>query len=228
MKIAVRSLCVVALLSFAVSLSQAEPRQIMQGTQMRLKLLTDISTSQSRNGDGFVAVTMEPVMLGNQLLLPAGTRIRGIVTSISRAHHFALFRGEAYLNLTFRSVEIDSRLVPVQMSVLAISKPSTEGEGSRRKDVTVTEGQLLQETHDIKGSIIAGTIGTGGSTVIGKLASHAAAGFGIGLAGSAIYVAQRKGREVVLPADTGFLVRMDNTVTVPGMSVSTGSVNGSR
>ena len=93
MKIAVRSLCVVTclitLLSFAVSLSQAEPRQIMQGTQMRLKLLTDISTSQSRNGDGFVAVTMEPVMLGNQLLLPAGTRIRGIVTSISRAHHFA-------------------------------------------------------------------------------------------------------------------------------------------
>jgi len=69
------------------------------------------------------------------------------------------------------------------MSIITVSKPSTEGEGSRRKDVTVTEGQLLQETHDIKGSIIAGTIGTGGSTVIGKLASHAAAGFGIGLAG---------------------------------------------
>jgi hypothetical protein len=215
-------------LSFAASFSQAEPRQITQGTQMRLKLLADISTSLSRNGDGFVAVTTEPVMLGNQQLLPAGTRIRGIVTSISHARHFALLRGEAYLNLTFRSVEIDSRLIPVQMSIIAISKPSTEGEGGPRKDVTVTEGQLLQETHDIKGSIIAGTIGTGGSTVIGKLASHAAAGFGIGLAGSAIYVAQRKGREVVLPSDTGFLVRMDNTITVPGTVASTGSVNGSR
>ena len=228
MKIAVRLMFGVFLLSFAASFSQAEPRQIMQGTQMRLKLLSDISTSLSRNGDGFVAVTTEPVMLGNQQLLPAGTRIRGIVTSISHARHFALLRGEAYLNLTFRSVEIDSRLIPVQMSIIAISKPSSEGEGSRRKDVTVTEGQLLQETHDIKGSIIAGTIGTGGSTVIGKLASHAAAGFGIGLAGSAIYVAQRKGREVVLPSDTGFLVRMDNTITVPGTVASTGSVNGSR
>ena len=176
MKIAVRLMFAVFLLSFATSFSQAEPRQIMQGTQMRLRLLTDISTSLSRNGDGFVAVTTEPVMLGNQQLLPAGTRIRGIVTSISHARHFALLRGEAYLNLTFRSVEIDSRLIPVQMSIIAISKPSSEGEGSRRKDVTVTEGQLLQETHDIKGSIIAGTIGTGGSTVIGKLASHAAAG----------------------------------------------------
>jgi hypothetical protein len=188
--------------------------------------MTDISTSLSRNGDGFIAVTTEPVMIAGQQLLPAGTRIRGIVTSISHARHFALFRGEAYLNLTFRSVEVDSRLIPVQMSIIAISKPSTEGEGSARKDVNVVEGQLLQETHDIKGSIIAGTIGTGGSTLIGKIASHAAAGFGIGLAGSAIYVAQRKGREVVLPSDTGFLVRMDNTITVPSVSASSGSVNG--
>src|SRR6266446_7430670 len=127
MKIAVRLMLAVSLLSFAASFSQAEPRQIMQGTQMRLKLLTDISTSQSRNGDGFIAVITEPVMIGDQLLLPAGTRIRGIVTSISRARHFALFRGEAYLNLSFRSVEIDSRLIPVQMSIIAITKPSAEG-----------------------------------------------------------------------------------------------------
>ena len=93
MKIAVRLMFAVSLLSFSASLSQAEPRQIMQGTQMRLKLLTDISTSLSRNGDGFVAVTTEPVMLGTQQLLPAGTRIRGIVTSISHARHFALLRG---------------------------------------------------------------------------------------------------------------------------------------
>ncbi len=227
MKIAVRVLALVAVLSLAVAGSFAEPRQIMQGTQIHLKLLNDISTSESRNGDAFLAVVTEPVMLGNQMLLPAGTRVRGIVTSISRAKRFALFRGEAYLNLTFRSVEIESRLIPVQMSILDVLKPSTDGEGSRRKDVDVTEGQLLQQKHDIKGDVIAGTIGTGGSTLIGKLASHAAAGFGIGLAGSAIYVAQRRGHEVNLPADTGFVVRMDSTVTVPGTSADAGSQSGS-
>ena len=226
MKIAVRLFLAIAVLSWVASVSQAEPRQIIQGTQLKIKLLTDVSTSTSRNGDGFIAVTTEPVMLGDQLLLPSGTRIRGIVTSINRARHFALFRGEAYLNLAFRSVEIDSRLIPVQMSVLAIHKPSSDGEGRRRKDVDVTEGQILQQKHDIKGDIIAGTIGTGGGTLIGKIASHTAAGFGIGLAGSAIYVVQRKGREVNLPADTGMLVRMDSSVTVPGVGASTGSVNG--
>jgi hypothetical protein len=228
MKNVVRLLSVVAFLWFAAALTKAEPRQITQGTQVHLKLLSDISTGSSRNGDSFMAVTTEPIMIGNDLLLPAGTRIRGIVTSISRARHFALLRGEAYMNLSFRSIEVDSRLIPVQMSILDLSRPAEEGEGRRRKDVEVTEGQMLQEKHDIKGSIVAGTIGTGGSTLIGKLASHAAAGFGIGLAGSAIYVAQRKGREVTLPAETGILVRVDNSITVPGVVASTGSVNGSK
>ena len=132
------------------------------------------------------------------------------------------------MNLSFRSIEVDSRLIPVQMSILDISRPSEDGEGRRRKDVDISEGQMLQEKHDIKGDIVAGTIGTGGSTLIGKIVTHAAGGFGIGLAGSAIYVVQRKGREVSLPADTGMLVRMDNTIIVPGVSASTGSVNGSK
>jgi hypothetical protein len=228
MKIAARLLLAVALLSLSASLSVAEPRQIVQGTQFRLKLLSDISSSSSRNGDPFIAVTIEPIMVGDHLLLPAGTRIRGIVTSINRARRFAIFRGEAYMNLSFRSVEVDSRLIPVQLSILELRKPSEDGDGRLRKDVEIGEGQMLQEKHDIKGDIVAGTIGTGGATLIGKLVSHAASGFGIGLAGSAVYVVARKGREVNLPAETGMLVRMDNTVTLPGVAGSTGSVNGSR
>ncbi len=228
MKIAIRLLLAVALLSLSASLSVAEPRQIVQGTQFRLKLLSDISSSSSRNGDSFIAVTIEPIMLGDHLLLPAGTRIRGVVTSINRARRFAIFRGEAYMNLSFRSVEVDSRLIPVQLSILELRKPPEDGDGRLRKDVEIGEGQMLQEKHDIKGDIVAGAIGTGGATLIGKLASHAATGFGIGLAGSAVYVMARKGREVTLPAETGMLVRMDNTVTLPGVAGSTGSVNGSR
>lgn len=215
MKNFVRALFLVAVFSFAVSFAQAEPRQLIQGTQIHLKLTSDIGTASSRNGDPFIAVTTQPLMLGDQVILPAGTRIRGIVTSISRAKRFSLVRGEAYMNLSFRSIEVDSRLIPVQMSVLALEKPSEEGEGRPRKDVNVTEGQMLQQKHDIKGDIVAGTIGTGGATLIGKLASHAAAGFGIGLLGSAVYVSARKGKELSLPADTGMLVRMDSTVTVP-------------
>jgi len=226
MKHLVRALSFALALSLAASVAQAEPRQLIQGTQIHLKLLNDIGTAASRNGDPFIAVVTEPVQVGDQVILPAGTRIRGIVSSISRAQRFSLFRGEAYLNLSFRSIEVDSRLIPVQMSVLAVDKPSGDGDLRPRKDIDVTEGQVLQQKHDIKGDIVAGTIGIGGGTLIGKLASHAAAGFGIGLLGSAIYVSARRGKEVYLPSETPLLVRMDNTVTVPTFLAAGGSSSG--
>jgi hypothetical protein len=38
------------------------------------------------------------------------------------------------------------------------------------------------------------------------------------MAGSAVYVLSKKGKEVKLPADTTLLVRMDTTVELPRMS----------
>lgn len=218
---AVRIFVVAALaVSLAAPAVFAQPRQLLQGTQIHLQLLTDISSGAAKDGDPFLAVVTEPVAIGDQLLLPAGTRVNGIITTINKARRFSLFRGEAYLNLAFRSVEIDSRLIPVQMSLLAIEKPSKNGDGSERKDVKITEGQVVEQKHDIKGDLIAGTIGTGGGTIIGTVFSHAARGFGLGLAGSAVYVVARKGKEVDLPAKTDMLVRMDSTITVPGASAT--------
>ncbi len=206
----------------------AEPRQLLQGTQIHLQLLTDISTGAAKEGDPLLAVVTEPVALGDQLILPAGTRVHGVVTTISKARRFSIFRGGAYLNLSFRSVEIDSRLIPVQMSLLAIEKPKKDGESSPRKDVKITEGQVVEEKHDIKGDVVAGTVGTGGGTLVGAVFSHALRGFGIGLAGSAVYVVARKGKEVDLPAKTGMLVRMDSTITVPGATATNASYTSSR
>jgi hypothetical protein len=210
-----------ALLCFAAPFAEAEPHQVVQGTQVRLTLLNGVTSGIAREGDGLVAIVAEPVFLGNELLIPAGTRVNGVIGTVERARHFSMFRGQAYMNITFRTLEVDSRLVPVQMSILMIEKPSSgENEGRRRKDVKVDEGQVVEEKHDVKGDVLAATIGTGGGSLVGAIFSHVVRGFGLGLAGSAVYVVARKGKEVDLPAQTGMLVRMDNTVTVPTVSAS--------
>jgi hypothetical protein len=223
------SLLLVAVLSCAIApASYAEPHQLLQGMQVHLTLLNTISTAASRDGDPFVAVVAEPVYLGNQLLVPAGTRVNGIIGTVEKARHFSLFRGQAYMNLTFRSIEIDSRLIPVQMSIIAIEQPHGQADSKRRKDVKVEEGQVVQEKHDFKGDVVGGAIGTGGGTLIGAVFSHAIRGFGIGLAGSAAYIVERKGKEVELPAQTGMIVRMDNTVTVPSTAANSSGYTGTR
>ena len=228
MRIVLSFLLAAALACAVAPTCYAEPRQVMQGTQVHLTLLSGITTAVAREGDPLVAVVAEPVYLGNQLVLPAGTRVNGIIATVEKPRHFSSFRGQAYLNLSFRSIEVDSRLIPVQMSIIEIEQPRGQADGKRRKDVKVEEGQVVEEKHDIKGDVVAATVGTGGGTLIGAVFSHVVRGFGFGLAGSAAYIVARKGRDVELPAQTGMLVRMDNTVTVPVTSASNIRDSGTR
>jgi hypothetical protein len=202
---------------FSSAVSYAEPHQVAQGTRVHLNLITDISSSSARDGDPFVAIVSEPVFIGNALLIPMGTRVNGTIGTVEKARRFSLFRGQAYMNLTFRSMEVESRIIPIQMSILAIEDHRSNGDTKNRKDIKIDEGQVLQEKHDIKGDIIGGSLGTGGGVLIGAIFSNVARGFGFGIAGSAVYIAVRKGKEVELPAQTGMLARLDSTVTVPAL-----------
>jgi hypothetical protein len=206
----------VLLLATAAIPARAQSHELLQGTEVRLRLLNRLSTAVAKSGDPFIAEVAEPVYFGNQMILPAGARVHGTVGGVIHSRHFSIFRGQAAMNLSFRDLEVDSRIYPAKMSILGMNRPSSgDEEGRKRRDIKVDEGQVVEAKHDIKGDIIGGGIGAGVGAFIGALASHAAAGFGIGLIGTAVYVMERKGKEVDLPAATTIRVRMDNTVTLP-------------
>jgi hypothetical protein len=220
MKIAVSLVLAFALLCSTAPPTYAEPRQIVAGTEIHLTLLSRINSSTAKEGDPFLAVLSQPVQLESRILLPVGTRVHGVIGTIQPAKNFSAFRGQAYLNMTFKSVEIDSRLIPVQMSILLIGSPRVEGESKRRRDMKITEGEVLQEKHDYKGDAIGMAIGGGGGSLVGLIFSNVARGFGIGLASGAVYIAVRKGKEINLPEQTGILARMDSTLSVPQISAA--------
>jgi len=92
MKIALSLLLAAALVCTAAPSSYAEPRQVIQGTQVRLTLLSGISSAVAKDGDPFVCRRREPVYLGTQLLLPAGTRVNGIIAPWRRPATFPCSR----------------------------------------------------------------------------------------------------------------------------------------
>jgi hypothetical protein len=226
MKAVVSVLLVFALAFSAVlpSPASAEPRQIIQGTEVHLTLLTPVSSSTSREGDPFIAVLSQPVALDSRIILPAGTRVHGVVGAIQKPKNFSLFRGQAYMNLAFKSVEIDSRLIPIQMSIVAIGRPRVDSYSKPRNDMKITEGEVIQQKHDYKGDAYGLLIGGGGGSLMGALFGNVARGMGIGFAAGAVYVVARKGRQVDLPAETGLLTRLDSTLTVPVISASIANV----
>lgn len=212
----VLALCIAA----AIPAAAQNLNTLVPGTEIHLSLQNNLTTAVAHAGDPFVATVTDPVYVNNLLVIPAGTRVTGNVGAVIQPRHFALFRGEAAMSLNFRNMQIAGRDVPLRMSILDIEKRGSNGTGRYRHDMKLEEGTVIEQKHDVKGDIIAGTIGTGGATLIGTIARHAAGGFGIGLAGSAIYVIQRKGKEVVLPADTGLLVRLDSQLMLPTAALS--------
>ncbi|HKS80558.1 MAG TPA: hypothetical protein VJR23_03560 [Candidatus Acidoferrales bacterium] len=192
----------------------AQSAQLIPGTQVRLSLVNGLSTSVAHDGDPFTAIVVEPVFSGNTMILPAGAKIHGTVTNVTRPKLFSMFRGGASMNINFSSIEVQSRIFPARMSILSIYTGTTDM-GKRRKDVKTVEGVVVEEKHDVKGDVETVAIGTGGGSAVGAVFSHALRGSLFGLAGGAAYIMARKGKEVELPAQTGILVRMDTTVSLP-------------
>jgi hypothetical protein len=204
----------VSLALFFTPAVQAQSNQLMQGTQVKLLLLNGLSTSVARDGDPFTAVVAEPVFLGNQIVLPAGAKVHGQVGSIVRPKRFSIFRGQAAMSLQFRSIEVDGREIPAQMSILSIYRGSADG-NKTRKDVHTVEGVVVEARRDIKADVADVGIGTAGGSVVGVVFSHVLRGTVIGLVGGTAYIMEKKGKDVELPAQTGLLVRMDSTVALP-------------
>jgi len=195
--------------------SPSSNTQLMQGTQLRLVLLNGLSTTVTRDGDPFTAVVSEPVYWGNQLVVPAGTMVNGQVLSVQKPKRFSLFRGPASMQLVFRSIVIDNREIPVQMSILSINETTEQSGAKSRKDLRVEEGALVEAKYDVKRDLTTVGLSGGGGTVVGAVFSHAIRGLTIGLIGGTGYVMARKGKNVELPARTGLIVRTDATVTLP-------------
>lgn len=207
-----------ALLLVAAAPAFAQNHQLLQGTQIRLILQNGLSTSVARDGDPFTAVVAEPVLIGNQVVLPAGARVNGTVGNIYRPRHFGILRGQSSMNITFHSIEIDRHEYPVQMSLLAITSASSHASGDGRKDLKIEEGVVIQERRDIKSVATDVALGMGGGSVVGAIFSHVLRGFVIGTVGSTAYVIMKKGKDVELPAQSGLIVRMDNTLEVPPLT----------
>jgi len=205
---------VVSLALFLTPAVYAQANQVQPGTQVRLTLLNGITTSVAHDGDPFTAIVAEPVFFGNQLVLPAGAKIHGTVTSVTRPKFFSMFRGGASINLVFNSIEVESRIFPAQMSILSIYSGGMVN-GKQRKDVKTVEGVVIQERRDIKGDITDVGLGTAGGTAAGVLFGSIIRGSVIGLVGGTAYIVAKKGKDVELPAQTGMLVRLDSNISLP-------------
>jgi hypothetical protein len=213
---------VLAGLVWAPKVSAQGSMELTPGTKVRLTLVDGLSTSVAHDGDPFTAIVAEPVFMGNTVILPAGAKVHGTVSNVDKPKFFAMFRGGASMNINFTSIEVESRIFPAKMSILSLYSGDTD-ESKQRKDLKTVEGVVVEPNRDVKSVVEDVTIGTAGGSMVGLVFSRVVRGTVIGLVGGSAYVVAKKGKEVELPAQTGLLVRMDTTVSLPSSLVHSAS-----
>lgn len=186
-------------------------RTVPVNTQFKATLDRTLSSKISHPGDTFTVTLTEP--LRNQQgdeLVPAGTRINGVVQDAESGKIFASMRGKGKLSLRFQEVQLPSgQTLPIQATLLGVNEIKGKGKVSTNDEGEVTGGTTGTTTAKDIG------IGAGVGTIAGLIFGGALKGLAIGAIAGGGYVLANAGKDVELPAQTGLNLRLDQLLTVP-------------
>ena len=153
------------------------------GHEIDVRLQTQLSSETAQVEDRFEATTMADLYRGNEVLIPAGSVLRGVVRSVDKATRTDR-RGE--MTVSFDQVTVRGRNYSMRGTVTDTIK----GEGMKSEAGRIGAGSAI-------GGVIGGIIGGVKGAIIGVL---------IGGGGT---IAATPGNDVTLPPGTILRVRLD-------------------
>jgi hypothetical protein len=160
------------------------PGEIPVGQEMDVRLQTPLSSETAQVEDRFEATTLVDIYQGNELLVPAGSLVRGVVSSVQKAGRLDR---KGSLTLAFDRITVRGVDYPIRATVTqALESEGVKGEAARI-GIGAAAGAIL-------GGILGGAQG-------------AIAGIFIGSGG---VLAAVPGKDVELDAGTVLRIRFDS------------------
>src|SRR4029453_15342768 len=156
---------------------------IPAGQEIDVRLEKELTSDTAQVEDRFEATTAVDLYQGNTVLIPAGSMMRGVVSSVNRASRTDR---KGSLTVAFDQVTVNGRSYPMRGTVTQ----ALESEGIKGEIGRIGAGSAV-------GAIIGGIIGGTKGALLGVL---------IGGGGT---IAATEGKDVHLPAGTLLRVRMD-------------------
>jgi hypothetical protein len=164
--------------------SRESSDDVAAGTEFDVRLQRSLSSGTAQVEDRFIATTMVDLRDGDRLIVPAGSEMRGVVSSVNKAGRI---ERKGSMTVAFDQITVNGHAYPIR--------------------ATVTQAI---ESEGVKGE--AGKIGAGagvGAILGGILGGFKGAMAGI-LIGGGGTIAATEGKDVELPAGTVLRVRLDS------------------
>ena len=166
----------------------ARRNEIPAGQEIDVRLEKELSSETAQVEDRFTATTMVDLYQGNDVLIPAGSTMRGVISSVNKATRT---ERKGSMTVAFDQVNIRGRSYPIRATVTQ----AIESEGIKGEVGKIGAGAGV-------GAIIGGILGGAKGALLGVL---------IGGGGT---IAATEGKDVSLPAGTVLRVRFDQPLQV--------------
>jgi hypothetical protein len=168
--------------------TSSKPGVIPTGQQLDVRLQTTLSSETAKPEQRFEATTAVDLTQDGRVIVPAGTTVRGVVSSVQPAGRVDR---SGSMTLSFDQMTVRGREIPIK----AMATQVFESRGIRDEVGTAGAGAGV-------GGIIGGIIGGVEGALLGAV---------IGAGGA---IAATEGKDVELPAGTVVRIRMDQAVNV--------------
>jgi hypothetical protein len=156
---------------------------IPSGQEIDVRLESELSSGTAQVEQRFQATTVADLYRGNEVLIPAGSALRGVISSVTKTTRM---ERKGSLTVAFDQITIRGRTYPMRGTVTQ----ALESEGIKGEAQKIGAGAGI-------GAIIGGIIGGVKGALLGVL---------IGGGGT---IAATEGKDVTLPSGTILRVRLD-------------------
>lgn len=140
---------------------------VPEGTALHVRLDQSLATNQHRSGDGFTATLMQPVRVNDQVVIPEGSQVNGVVVY---AKESGRLKGRAQMGLALESVQVGNDSYDIATNTI------TRASGSHRKRNIAwiggggVGGALIGAiAAGGKGALIGGPVGAGAGVAVAAI-----------------------------------------------------------
>ena len=167
---------------------QARHNEVPAGTELDVRLERALNSGTIQVEDRFTATTMADLYQGSEVLVPAGSTLRGVVSSVTKASRT---ERKGAMTVAFDQISVNDRTYPIHGTVTQ----ALESEGIRGEAGKIGAGAGV-------GAILGGILGGAKGALLGIL---------IGGGGT---IAATEGKDVDLPAGSILRVRMEQPLLI--------------
>jgi len=180
-------------------------------TTIPLRLMNTINSRTVQQAQAFYCETIFPITVGNRIVIPRGSSVKGSVTRVVRPGHL---KGKAQIGLRFETLILPNGTTrSLRATLSGFGGAGQEGFKPKESKIEGASSKGEEAGKVAEATITGAEIGTIAGAGRGRPVTGLGIGSLAGAAGGLVWIIASRGKEIVLPPGTDFEMQLSAPLT---------------